>query len=645
MLQELKRQASHHLQMNNWAELAECCMQLMQVEPNDHRHCLNLARCFANLGNQPKQLATLTVGERNYRDELEVFAGHKIALFSKSKLYRELIDYLIDLDRLEPDLDIQRLILTIPKSVSNEHLLEFILPHLLTDPSAVDLTEGCARLLLSRKLYLDARELLDKVPKPTAKTWIYRGSACANLGQIREAEISYENASGIINTADEEVLYLRMKSDFFLRTLRHSEAYELLEQASKIDPMDRAVHQAAYTQLLYLDDYTKIKNIETHAELWRKSLPVTATKFPKDRAPNHPLKVGFISHGFKVHPVGWMIAGLLVELSKIKNIKVHIFDLSPDKDYIAQTIQTVSTEYTDVASLNSDKLYHEIKTQDLDILIDCDGYQPANRLEVICRRPAPVIIKWVGGLAASTHLDVFDYLITDTHQTPAELRNMFSESLIFIPQCYVTYTPPPYSLQIASAPHISNGYITFGCMNNAVKITETCISLWAQILEQSTTAKLLLKDKLFDSPELVEDISQRFEMLGIDRRRLIFLGGTHHTEHLKAHESVDIALDPVPYSGGLCTLEALYMGVPVVAMAGQLLCHRHSVTHLAQVNESKLVATSEHEYIQIASNLASNPQRICEYRQTLRKKLMVSSLCDHAKFANDFVDELKKAAV
>ena len=196
-------------------------------------------------------------------------------------------------------------------------------------------------------------------------------------------------------------------------------------------------------------------------------------------------------------------------------------------------------------------------------------------------------------------LPEYDYLITDEKQTPKENDSDFNEKLIKMPGSYVTYSPPPYKIEQRECPFNLKGFITFGSFNNICKLSPACCDAWASILKAVPDSQIVFKDHALGDTGTQQLLAKLMKERGINSNRIHILTPTQHGEHMQHIQLTDIALDPFPYTGGLSTIEAAYMGVPVIALAGRLLSHRHSTTHLLSMGHPELVASSIDEYIKI----------------------------------------------
>ena len=279
-------------------------------------------------------------------------------------------------------------------------------------------------------------------------------------------------------------------------------------------------------------------------------------------------------------------------------------------------------------------LFRSIRSDRIDILIDLSGHTRGHRLLTFARKPAPVQLT-AGGHYDTTGLDAIDYLIADRFHAPEGAERYFSEALIRLPHDYICYEPPAYAPDVSASPSMQRGNVTFGCYNNLAKLNDEVITLWVKILEHLPSARLRLQTRELNDVPTGERIRGVFAERGIARKRVALHGHVPHEQLLAAYAEIDIALDPFPYSGGLTTLEALWMGVPVVTLTGQTFCGRHSTSHLTNVGLSELVTTTPEDYVAVAVALARDPERLRVLRQGLRERMAASPLCDAKGYTRD----------
>ena len=426
---------------------------------------------------------------------------------------------------------------------------------------------------------------------------------------------------------------LRINYAVLLQDLgRVSEAEKEFLQANKTNPD----YVESFSNYLFVQHYnpkrTKEELFNAHKK-WDKRYAPKKTNRPEpaDKTLDKKLRIGLVSSGFRKHPVGWMILAGLENLDS-NSFELFFYSSHTVTDEVTERLHAVSTKWIMAGAFDDIRLNEVIRQDKIDILVDLSGHTAGNRLRTMAMEPAPVIVKWVGGLINTTGLKAFDYLITDHIETPKGEEAFYTEKLVRMPDDYIAFTPPDYAPLVSEAPCNENRYITFGCFNNPVKVNEEILFHWSEIMKQIPESRLFLKSKQYGNKAFVNRITDKLFEFGIPKERLIFEGVSPHKELLKAYNRVDIALDPWPYSGGLTTCEALYMGVPVVTKPGPTFAGRHSATHLHNAGFPEWIAESWEEYKKKATELAVDHEKLASLRSGLRKKIAKSSLCDGNRF-------------
>jgi predicted O-linked N-acetylglucosamine transferase (SPINDLY family) len=271
-----------------------------------------------------------------------------------------------------------------------------------------------------------------------------------------------------------------------------------------------------------------------------------------------------------------------------------------------------------------------IRRDGIDILVDLSGHTAGHRLETFARKPAPVQVSWVGYFD-TTGLDTIDYILLDRFVCPAEAEGGYSERVLRLPDGYLCYAPQS-DQPVAPLPASTCGYVTFGCFNKVAKVTPQVVELWSRILHTVPEARLCLKDTAFDDAAVRERYTRLFASHGIGHDRLTLLGRTPYQEYLETFAQIDIALDPFPFNGGTTTIESLWMGVPVVALAGDRFVGRMGVSHLSNLGLSELIADSPAAYVDTAVQLACDLPRLTALRSGLRERMTASPLTDGQRF-------------
>jgi len=282
----------------------------------------------------------------------------------------------------------------------------------------------------------------------------------------------------------------------------------------------------------------------------------------------------------------------------------------------------------------ADKIHHD----HIDVLFDLSGHTAGNRLLLFARKPAPIQITWIG-YVGTTGLSAMDYLLADRHMVPPGTEAGYREGVLRMPHGYVCYDPPE-APPVNPLPALEQGHVTFGCFNNLAKITPEVVAVWARILQRLPQSRLILKYKGWGDDTVRRRYRDRFVSAGARPEQLEMLPHSSHAELLATYQRVDLALDPFPFSGGLTTCEALWMGVPVITCPGATFASRHSVSHQANLGLMDPIAEDVDQYVERSVCLASDLPRLAALRAGLRPRMAASPLCDGRRFADDFMQVL-----
>lgn len=418
---------------------------------------------------------------------------------------------------------------------------------------------------------------------------------------------------------------------------RFEEAEQCYRKALELNPRNSRILSNLIISVHYNPDYSAEQIAELAKEWQRRFAP----KHPPARRSrsisdsSKRLRLGLVSDGLANHPVGNMITSVLQELDP-RQFDLRAYSSAKREDHISYEIKQLTSDWQRIEHLSDDALEAKIRADEIDILFDLSGHNNGNRLEVIARQPAPLIVKWVGGLIGTTGVEAIDYLLSDTIETPEGVDDYYTETLIRMPDDYICYRMPPYAPPVGPSPVERNGYITFGCLNNPAKINPILLRKWAGIMHQLPNSRLFLKGKQYASESFCERIYQIMEEADIPRSRVILEGPAKHQEFMGAYDKIDIALDSWPYSGGLTTCEAMIMGVPVITMPGPTFAGRHSATHVTNAGFPEWVAEDWEDYERKVVALAKDANHLAELRKTLRETVLNSPLCDAKRFAKFF---------
>lgn len=423
------------------------------------------------------------------------------------------------------------------------------------------------------------------------------------------------------------------------------------EQAAALDAAEAAVaHPAGGTQALL----NRMAVLPYHPEQGHAAALLAAGRAVADRLgpaaapparprdPDRRLRIGLLSGGLGQHPVGWLtLAGL--EALPEAEFELVAYSLKPREDAMAGRFRARCALWREVGPLEDAVIAAMMAADGIDILLDLGGYGEGGRPGLLQRKPAPVAIKWVGMQTGSMGLDGLDWMLTDRWETPAGFEGFYSERLLRLPDGYVCYTPPPLAPPVAPLPALARGHVTFGCFNNLAKVTPPVLRAWARILAALPGARLALRTHALGEAATRDRVLARLRAHGLSDERVSLDGGVPHQALLAAYGGIDIALDPFPYAGGLTVCEALWMGVPVVALAGDRFCARHALSHLANTGLADWVAAREADYVALAIARAGDLPDLAALRAGLRARVAASPLCNAPRFAAALARALRQA--
>jgi protein O-GlcNAc transferase len=427
-------------------------------------------------------------------------------------------------------------------------------------------------------------------------------------------------------------------------TARSGEAVKILRQAAIDHPTHPGVLTNYCVVLNYADNIAPEEIVAAHTHYGRvlATLPVTArSPLHENRDPDKRLRIGIISPDLFEHSVGYYVRAMLERRDRTA-FEYWAYATSQRSDAATQRIRGLVDQWRDIPPRTVDQtLVDLIRSDNIDILIELSGHTLGHRQPALRMRAAPVQVTYIG-YPNTTGVQAMDYRIVDSITDPAGAEARATEKLIRLDPCFLCYTPPDDAPPVASSPFESNGVITFGSFNSVKKITPTTAALWAAALHAVPGARLVIKSGGFGSPRARQAVAQMLEQEGIPEARFDLLGRVDsRSGHLGAYERLDIALDTFPYHGTTTTCEAMWMGVPVISLEGQLHAGRVGCSLLRAVGLPDLVASSREEFAAAAARLAADHDRLREMRQGMRERMAASPLCDQGAFCRRFEAALR----
>lgn len=463
-------------------------------------------------------------------------------------------------------------------------------------------------------------------------------AALLQLGRLAEAE---HEASAAFRSNPESSDAAANLASCLITTGRAAEAVDHLQPV--IDRLGPSIklNTLLSAAMNYDDRTTPQQQLDAH-HLLGGLHAVAARTFTEDLMPmkasapdENPLRIGFLSADFRDHPVGMFIEPVLAGLHRTGTCpEVFCYDLAANPDGVNARFRSLPVTWREVAAMDDASLVNLIRGDSIDVLVELSGHSLGHRQTALAARTAPKQVSMLG-YPATTGNPAIDARIVDYQSDPARCDQWCTEQLVRLDRCAWCFTPPaehadPAPPQRETAP---DGIVRFGSFNNLAKTTPRVIETWAAILKVVPGATLTLKNGAFIDEPTRDRVRQSIADRGVDPDLVITRPPTRDAaEHLAAYRDIDIALDTFPYAGTTTTCEALWMGVPVVTLAGELHAGRVGVSLLTCIGLDELIATSPAEYVDKAAALAADRGRLESLHRELRARMSRSALCDATSF-------------
>jgi len=487
--------------------------------------------------------------------------------------------------------------------------------------------------------------------------WTNLGGGLATAGQTDDALEAYRRA--LLLKADD--VWALSGTGTALRDLgKASEALDYYRQSLRLEA-NPAVHSNLVMCLFYIEQATAgdvlaeaIRFARQHAE------PLTAAADRRNR-PAHPatriagaaivqdvggdgetgeegegpavidrpLRVGYISPEFISHPVGWFMLPLLEHHDRAA-VEAIGYCGAALEDGQTRRLKAQTAKWRNIVGLDDASAAKLIHQDGIDILVDLCGHTGSNRLLVMARRPAPVQVTYLWH-AGTTGLSAIDWRLSDPWIDPDGVAAAYSERTIRL-SSYWCYRPPIETGELGPPPSEIGEPITFGCLNEPGKMSDGTLAAWTRILAAVPGSRLMVHAPAGSTRPRIEAAMDRH---GLGHERLICVGKMSLADYFACHRRIDIVLDSFPWAGGTTSCDAIWMGVPIVTLAGRTAVGRGGVSILNLIGHGELVASDIDEYVSIATSLANNPRRLADLHKSLRGEMASSPLMDERKHARE----------
>ncbi len=465
-----------------------------------------------------------------------------------------------------------------------------------------------------------------------AEAWSNLGDALRRQNRLAEGMAALERATAIdpacSNAWHNRGTILQIRGE-----MRGAERAYL--RALELDPANPILFSNYLFSTLYREEVSADEIYARH-RAYGERIEAAFEPARRPRTPPFPgdgrkLRIGLVSADFKWHSVGYFLAPFLEHYDRSR-FEITAYSGVRKPDSRTEVFRECVDRWRAVHGLSDEAMASCILRDRIDVLVDLSGHTESNRLPVFARQPAPVQVSWLG-YPASTGLTRIHYRLTDSITEPPESAVFSSEALYPLEDGFHCFRPHPCCPVPSAPPFERNGYITFGSYNYLAKVTPGVIATWADILDALPDALLVLKSHILEDETVRDRYRRSFRDQGADLKRVRFEGFRPSVEaHLASYGEIDIALDPFPYNGTTTSCEAMWMGVPVVVLAGARHAARVGMSLVTRAGHPEWVAFDRAAYVAIATTLAADRERLGHLRKTLRDEMAGSPLRDETGF-------------
>ena len=478
----------------------------------------------------------------------------------------------------------------------------------------------CGQPARARQLW---RRLLEIAPQSVDANWnlaMYH----VRQGDMDDAEFYLRKVMEL--APDHPGVYLNL-GNLLKNRGQIEEAISIFREAVRRHPHDLR----GFSNLLYamhFDPSSSPEQIYREHAAWGRAFEETVPcqeRHENNRSIERRLRIGYLSPNFRAHVVGHNFLPLIRQHDH-EQFQVFCYSDTVMEDDVTENLRREADVWRDTQKLPDSDLAKLIAQDQIDVLVDLTMHMEGVRLGVFARKPAPVQVTWMA-YPGSTGLSRMDYRFTDTVLDPPEAADGFYTEQSIRLESYWCFEPPKDCPPLNPLPADLNGHVTFGCLNNFGKVNTQLLEVWRKILLSVPHSHLLLL------PPKGKTTTWLLDNLQIDPARVECLPRQNHRDYLALYNRIDLALDPFPYTGHTTTLDGLWMGVPVVTLAGLTVASRGSLSILSNLGLQELAATTKDGYVALAVDLANQLPRLREMRARLRQRIEQSILMDSNRFA------------
>jgi protein O-GlcNAc transferase len=406
---------------------------------------------------------------------------------------------------------------------------------------------------------------------------------------------------------------------------------DLLEALVASGDVTESAHSCLLMYLHYLPRTSRQKLLDVAKHWGRIHAPVDLARRAHSNAPDpyRKLRIGYLSADFRSHSVAYNFEAILDGCDR-DLCELHGYGHVVQPDFVTERLASKFDKYRSVLHMDDPQLAHQIEQDRIDILVALAGHTKGHRLRALAYKPAPIQVD-LGGIG-STGMEQVDYRLTDLWLDPPGGQSYYLEELAYLDGGYICYRPPDVAPLPGPLPALQNGYVTFCSFNNHLKTNDDTVAMWAQVLHVCPGSRMLLKCQMGPDRDIRRFLLEKFHRHGVAPDRIKLVPWQPAQQHLQTYHQVDIALDTYPFSGWVTTSEGLWMGVPVISLAGVKFVSRGALTLLHPLDMSAFCAATPEQYVAKARALAENLPALAQIRAGLRPRMQASPLCDARRY-------------
>ena len=451
--------------------------------------------------------------------------------------------------------------------------------------------------------------------------------------RLRDLDFATEYFERSIRARPSDAVFHNNLGSVLVECGRAEEAAEVFRQALALDPGARSARANLLFVLGLMPGAPPLEVYAEHlawANMHADPLLVQAQVQRNSRDPQRRLRIGYVSADFREHAVSYFLEPVLAQHGR-EAFDVFCYHGGRVVDEVTRRLMQHAEHWNNIADVDDARAADLVRADKIDILVDVSGHTKGNRLLLFARKPAPLQVSFLGYLN-TTGMKAIDYRISDSYADPPGVSDrLHTEKLLRLPRTLWCYQPPEDAPPVSELPALRRGHVTFASFNNIAKLNPRVLELWADLLRQVPGSRLLL----MAVPNEAVAARIRRSLAGIEQERVSTLGRLERAGYWQQFAEVDIALDPFPYAGGATTCDSLWMGVPVVTLAGDFGFSRSGVTILANAGLSHLVAQTAADYVGLARGLACDLGGLVRLRAGTRERLRSSPLMDATAYVRD----------